>query len=249
MLMVIAVSLSHISDLPMRLLPPLWSCLYCRAFVLRLHLRGLFCLLILFINSNTRNTKTEIRSRAFVINDTRDNSVLCRYFIREAGRRQVASRRPKCASHSQKHQHTVARLYRHVCSIHGGRNEVVALCALAQRPILCSAPPAAAVQATGRNGMVMSIVSTMASGEPENNNSASRFNQRFNSCHLTLVTSCITGSSFAAKRSKHPKGSCRIEAAPFSKIASNDLSSVLTEPKLSPVHAELVNILAKLMGK
>jgi len=94
----------------------------------------------------------------------------------------------------------------------------------------------------------MSIVSTMASGEPENNNSALRFNQRFNSCHLTLVTSCITGSSFAAKRSKHPKGSCRKEAAPFSKIASNDLSSVLTEPPLSPVHAELLKILAKFTG-
>jgi len=111
-----------------------------------------FVLLILFINSNTRNTKTDIRSRAFVINDTRDNSVLCRYFIREAGRGQVASRRPKCTSHSQKHQDTAARVHRKVCSIHGGLNEVVALCALAQRPILCSAPQAAAVQATGRNG-------------------------------------------------------------------------------------------------
>jgi len=136
--------------------PPLWSSgsvfIAARSFSVCCTSAVCFVLLILFINSNTRNTKTEIRSRAFVINDTRDNSVLCRYFIREAGRRQVASRRPKCASHSQKHQHTAARVHRHVCSIHGGRNEVVALCALAQRPILCSAPPAAAVQATGRNG-------------------------------------------------------------------------------------------------
>jgi hypothetical protein len=94
MIMVIAVSFSYITDLPMRLLPPppplvLSGSVFiaARSFSVCCHLRGLFCFINFIYKQQHAQHQTEIRSRAFVINNTRDNSVLCRYFVREAGRR------------------------------------------------------------------------------------------------------------------------------------------------------------------